>query len=386
VEPVRADHLADEWNLLRPVLDLLPIAVVVQRGPELVYAYANPRAEALLPAWGRLVGRTIRDVYPDMADVQATMWGRALAGEVVFEPAFAIALTGDRQAHDGERFYDLTLAPLFEQGRVAGVLTAFEAVTGGARARGADLERRLAREHEALSSLQRALLPRELPRVAGWELAATYEPASRSDVVGGDFYDVLPWRDKTLLALGDVSGKGAVAAGITAEARGALRALAAQGLPLVETLRWIDRMLTLEGDDFCTLGLAVLDPEDPGRVSVVLAGHPPLVRLRGDGRRGSIVGKASPPLGTGLPLDPCSDEVDVAAGDTLLLYSDGLLEAHAPARLIDPRDLPALLSPLGRLELGQVLDSVRSRLVGGPGDRRDDLAILAARRTLHAGP
>jgi serine phosphatase RsbU (regulator of sigma subunit) len=91
-------------------------------------------------------------------------------------------------------------------------------------------------------------------------------------------------------------------------------------------------------------------------------------------------------LGTGLPLDPCSDEVDVAAGDTLLLYSDGLLEAHAPARLIDPRDLPALLSPLGRLELGQVLDSVRSRLVGGPGDRRDDLAILAARRTLHAGP
>jgi serine phosphatase RsbU (regulator of sigma subunit) len=92
------------------------------------------------------------------------------------------------------------------------------------------------------------------------------------------------------------------------------------------------------------------------------------------------VGTPTPPLGTGLPITPAIAEVDLADGDTLLLYSDGLLEAHAPDRTVDPMDLPDLLARVGTLELGDGLVSVCSELVGGPGQGRDDLAILAARR------
>jgi serine phosphatase RsbU (regulator of sigma subunit) len=367
--------------VLRQVLEHLPVGVVVQRGPDLLYVYANAHAEALVGTGERLVGRTMLEVCPNTHGAAQALWRRALSGETVVEHGVPVHDPVSPDRDGAARAFDLTLIPILESGAVTGVLTLFTEETEDT-ARHAELRRLLAHEHETVTVLQRALLPRLLPDVPGWCFVAAYEPAVRAEMVGGDFYDVLTWRDHVLLVLGDVSGKGPHAATVTAEIRGALRALVVQDLELEEILRWVDRMLVQTGDDYCTLAIAVLPQYADGGggpARVLLAGHPPVLCLRGAGGC-TLVGTPTPPLGTGLPIEPAPDAVDVAVGDTLVLYSDGLLEAHAPQRLVDPSELPALLGAIGALELERAVVGMRSELVGQAGDGRDDLAILAARR------
>ncbi|MYX93318.1 SpoIIE family protein phosphatase [Streptomyces sp. SID486] len=184
-------------------------------------------------------------------------------------------------------------------------------------------------------TLQKTLLPPVLANVPGLDVAAHYHIAS-TDEVGGDFYDLFPLSAGTWgFFLGDVCGKGAAAAAVTSLARYTLRAAAVYDPDPAAVLANLNTVLNHEynGHDprFCTVVFGLLTPDgDHGgfRVTLAAGGHPPALHMGADGRAeylptpgGQLIGVLPDAriVTTGVRLDP---------GDTLLLHTDGLTEAH----------------------------------------------------------
>ena len=183
-------------------------------------------------------------------------------------------------------------------------------------------------------ALQTSLLPPHLPDVPGAELAAAYHPAWQGLEVGGDFYDVFTTAEgQWYLVIGDVCGKGAEAAAVTALARYTLRTAAARRRSPAAILRWVgEAMLHHEaaGGRFCTIACAHVDlSRRPAELTVSCGGHPLPVLRRADG---SVELIGAPGTLLGLAPDPELHErsTSLRPGDTLVLYTDGLTEARAP--------------------------------------------------------
>jgi len=232
------------------------------------------------------------------------------------------------------------------------------------------------RERRISETLQRSLLPQRLPDVPGLELAARYRPQAHAVHVGGDFYDatVLPG-GRVSLAIGDVAGKGLRAAALMGQLRSALRAYVLDGRGPSEVLDRLDR-LVVEADDFATAQHLVLDPAT-GAVRAARAGHPPLLRRSTAGEVDLVATPAAPPLGVGWGPRP-EDALELAPGEMLLLYTDGLFERRGT----DPAAQLAALratTEAGAEDLGALLDHLLAAL-GGDGFS-DDVALLAVRRT-----
>ena len=138
-------------------------------------------------------------------------------------------------------------------------------------------------------ALQRELLPPSLPPMPGWEVATMYEPAGEVNEVGGDFYEVFPVEGGWAVVLGDVSGKGAAAAALTAEARHTIRTAGTLAADPVAGLAFSTRNLRGRDDvALCSVAMLVLPDDDVGRtaeVLVYLAGHPHPILLRDGARR-----------------------------------------------------------------------------------------------------
>ena len=200
-------------------------------------------------------------------------------------------------------------------------VAAARAAPGIERAR---LNSALEHEHRVASLLQRSLLPKRLPEVVGMAAAARYLPAS--DEVGGDWYDVfeLP-RGRLGIAIGDVVGHGLRAATLMGQLRTALHAYAIEDIGPAATLERVDRFIQAIPDDaMATAAYAVLDPVD-GQVRIASAGHlPPLVVGPHGGRIVDV--KPATPLGA-FPYGAYHEhELELTAGETLVLYTDGLIE------------------------------------------------------------
>ncbi|WP_399135285.1 PP2C family protein-serine/threonine phosphatase [Streptomyces sp. Li-HN-5-11] len=202
-----------------------------------------------------------------------------------------------------------------------------------------EAERERERLQQLATTLQKTLLPPVLENVPGLDVAAHYHVAS-IDEVGGDFYDLFPLAAGTWgLFLGDVCGKGAEAAAVTSLARYTLRAAAVYDSDPAAVLSNLNTVLNHEynGTDprFCTVIFGLLTPDgDQGgfRITLASGGHPPALLLRADGTAdylptpgGQLVGVLPDAhIATiTFPLDP---------GDTLLLHTDGLTEAHTAGR------------------------------------------------------
>ncbi|RFU37799.1 GAF domain-containing protein [Actinomadura logoneensis] len=229
-------------------------------------------------------------------------------------------------------------------------------------------------------SLQASLLPRRLPEIEGLELAARYTSATDGTEVGGDFYDAFPAKEGWGLVLGDVVGKGEDAATVTATARHAVRLVSRWKTDPREVLATVNETLLTE-DRFVTAVFAGIVRRGEGvRVTLGIAGHPPAIVVRGDGviltaSRGGV------PLGLFEDFDPGTDTLDLAPGDTLLLHSDGVLEACDAARLQfgQARLLETLAAHAGG-SVDDMLGAVeRSLLDFCDGDLRDDVSMLAMR-------
>ncbi|MER8199271.1 SpoIIE family protein phosphatase [Streptomyces microflavus] len=185
------------------------------------------------------------------------------------------------------------------------------------------------------TTLQRTLLPPVLPNVPGLEVAAHYHVAS-VDEVGGDFYDLFPLAaDIWGLFLGDVCGKGAAAAAVTSLARYTLRATAVYDHDPASVLSSLNSVLNQENHGseprFCSVIFGLLNSApDYGGFCITLAsgGHPPALLIGADGTTDFLPTPGGQLIGI-LP-DPhiATTTVHLAPGDTLLLYTDGLTEAH----------------------------------------------------------
>src|SRR6185295_3327915 len=139
-----------------------------------------------------------------------------------------------------------------------------------------DLERIERERAEIAETLQRGLLPPPLPHIPGWSVAATYRPAGAENEIGGDFYDAFRIAGGWMVVIGDVTGRGAKAAAVTAHARYTLRTAAAiTGDPVV-ALRTLNReLLARSGTALCSVAAMAVseDPSEP--VQLAVAGHPP---------------------------------------------------------------------------------------------------------------
>jgi PAS domain S-box-containing protein len=232
--------------------------------------------------------------------------------------------------------------------------------------------------------LQDALLPDTLPAIPGAEVAARYHAAGELNEVGGDFYDVIELEPNTwALVIGDVVGKGPRAAGVTALARHTLRAAAmTTGAPR-EMLGMLHRALSAQpaGADQCTVCLVVVELHDGRtRLTITLAGHPPPLVIDGHGGVRQV-GDEGTLLGVVEPLSLNGTSIELEPGETLVLYTDGVLDAgQALGEPLGEGGLTEVCRGGHRRSLQELLASIeRAALARAGGSLRDDVALLGLR-------
>ncbi|MDP2709575.1 MAG: SpoIIE family protein phosphatase [Solirubrobacteraceae bacterium] len=199
-----------------------------------------------------------------------------------------------------------------------------------ARTRVHEHERRIAQE------LQRSLLPKRLPDVAGVALGARYEPGENGTSVGGDWYDAIALPSgRVALAIGDVVGRGIEAAATMGQMRSALRAILMQADDTGAMADRLNRFTLAIGSDeamMTTVVLAILEPST-GVLRFTNAGHPPPLIARGDGSAAFFTEQPSPPMGVLATPRYQQHTAVLEPGSTLVLYTDGLVES--PAEVLD---------------------------------------------------
>ncbi|GLX51505.1 hypothetical protein Shyhy01_44550 [Streptomyces hygroscopicus subsp. hygroscopicus] len=335
---------------------------------------------------GGALNEVLRGVRPVFADAPAA---RAALPELLGDGAEALVPSGQHAI----------LAPLRGRRRVIGaalflrrperlafetddLLVAAQLATHSAL--GIDKAVLYGREAYIADELQRTMLPETLPRPTGVRLASRYLPAAETARVGGDWYDAIPLPgSRVALVVGDVMGHSMTSAAIMGQLRTTAQTLAGLDLPPQEVLHHLDEQAQRLGTDrMATCLYAVYDPVTH-RITIANAGHPPPVLLHLGGRAEVLRVPPGAPIGVG-GVDFEAVELDAPAGATLLLYTDGLVESRlrdvwtgieqlrerlaATAQLTGPDHPP----PLEAL-CDEVLDML------GPGDRDDDIALLAAR-------
>lgn len=245
---------------------------------------------------------------------------------------------------------------------------------GQAVASAAEAQRSFDEEHRIAVTLQRSLLPRRLPEIAGLDLAVRYEPASAQTEVGGDFYELVMLDGHLLMAIGDVAGHSLHAATVMAELRHAVRAYAVEGhQPGMILDRVNELMRTLLPNEVATLCVLLLHPGS-GLIRLASAGHlPALVSVDG---RVEFIQQPAPLLGVRAPRPPDLEFV-LPAGATLVLYTDGLIERRDAT--ID-EGMAALGAVATRVD--DDLDRFCERLLVelAPPEIHDDVAVVAVRR------
>ncbi len=354
-------------------------------------AHARPELSDLV--------QELQQRYPTDPDSDQGGYGVLRSGRSLLVPEVTDELL-EAVAHDEEhlrlmRMLDLRSGlscPLKVGDRVFGVISWVTGengrrFTGDDLAFGEDLARRAAiaidnaqlhsQVRTAALELQRAVLPESLPEVPGWSTAVQYHPAGRTET-GGDFYDVIYLEDgRVAMFVGDVMGRGVMAASVMAQMRSAIRTLVAVDPEPSAVMRGMDRVFDmLHVEQLVTMVYAVADPE-LDHLAVINAGHPPPVLLRTDGTMELLEHPSTLILGVGGGQRAVR-AAEFWPGDRLLLYTDGLVERRGEdADTASARLLGALVGPQtgGDVEwLAAVVDEVRDPT------RDDDVAALLVSR------
>jgi PAS domain S-box-containing protein len=240
---------------------------------------------------------------------------------------------------------------------------------------------RLFRERSRIArTLQESLLPPMLPDLPGLDLAARFRAAGAGLDVGGDFYDLFETGDSGwAVAIGDVCGKGSEAAAITALARYTVRTAAMRQDAPSQILGLLNEALLRQRTDrrFCTVLYGRLERNGDGhRFDFASGGHPlPLVlRARSEGGEVGIPGTL---LGIVPDPDLTDDRVVLRPGDALVLYTDGVTDSAAPARITTAPDLAAAVGSPAGLDADSIAERVMQTALASAGaEPRDDIAIL----------
>lgn len=359
-------------------------------------------AAAADPAVARGVER-LRETAPlDMAGTHPVVQVlRTGAPSVIDDLTDRTALREAAQSDEHERFMrevgyrSAAVFPMVARGRTHGAIS-FLHVRADARygptelavledftARAAmafDNARLYAERAHVAQTLQRSLVPTALSVIPGLELASCFRPMGAGNEVGGDFYDAFGAEEGHWLVVGDVCGKGADAAALTGFLRHTIAAYARSSTSPAHVLSEVNRaMLDQDFDSrFATVILARVAPPNPYVVvTIAAAGHPAAVIARSGGEVAEF-GEFGELLGV-FP-DPAIREAStvLAPGDALALYTDGLLDAHAPDHTLTVREV---IGQLKRSSPRSAQETVHALLglIDGHEDVRDDIAILSAR-------
>jgi serine phosphatase RsbU (regulator of sigma subunit)/anti-sigma regulatory factor (Ser/Thr protein kinase) len=236
---------------------------------------------------------------------------------------------------------------------------------------------RLSEQRAVTEVMQRTLLPDALPTIPGLRFSAKYLPAGSGLKIGGDWYDVFQMGNGRLtFVIGDVVGRGVVAASVMAEVRTALRAYLMEGHPLSRVMSLLnDLLISMGRNRSATAAILALDLES-GELEAVNAGHLPPLLLDPDGAARFLQTPAGIPLGISAGGEYPSLRHRFSVGGALVLYTDGLVEQRGEA--ID-EGLERLRAAASRALLGEDA-SLADRLYRGIADHTsldDDMALLA---------
>jgi serine phosphatase RsbU (regulator of sigma subunit) len=241
---------------------------------------------------------------------------------------------------------------------------------------------RIEQELRVARTIQQASLPKEVPKLKGWQIIPFYQPARE---VGGDFYEFFALDDGRVgFAVGDATGKGVPAAFVMSATCALLGGVAtASGSSPGEVLSRVNEaMLTrIPPSTFVTCFYAILEPES-GRLLYANAGHdlPYLRRRGGDAEELRARGM---PLGLLPGMNYEENEIVFDAGEGVIFYSDGLVEAHDPkGEMFGSPRLQALIAEHGEeRSLGDFLMEDLYSFVGEGWEQEDDITLLTLRRS-----
>jgi PAS domain S-box-containing protein len=374
-------------ELLRELLDRILDALDVDRAVAVLTDEPRPFAARAAVGVDTVVQRDAREAVVD--DVVERVAHERAPVAIADVPASGI----DARSLGGA-ITSLLGVPLFDGGRVIGSIQVgtltrrdFDGETIGLLRLAADRAglaigrmRLYERERRIAQELQRSLLPKRLPDVAGVALGARYEPGENGTAVGGDWYDAIALPSgRVAIAIGDVVGRGIEAAATMGQMRSALRAILMQA---DDTGRMADRLnrftLTLGSDEaiMTTVVLAILEPAT-GILRFTNAGHPPPLLVRADGTADFVDEPPSPPMGVLATPRYRQHTRQLEPGATLVLYTDGLVEE--PTEVLDVglerlRDAARAAGTDVDATCELLLDSVHTDAA-----RSDDVTLLVVR-------
>jgi serine phosphatase RsbU (regulator of sigma subunit)/anti-sigma regulatory factor (Ser/Thr protein kinase) len=244
---------------------------------------------------------------------------------------------------------------------------------------------RIEQELKVATLIQQNFLPKVLPDLTGWQVAAYYRPARE---VGGDFYDFIELdEDKLGIVIGDVTDKGVPAAMVMAATRSVLRASAQRLLAPGEVLERVNELLcpTMPEKMFVTCFYAVLERRT-GKLAFANAGHDVPYLGTPDGEVTELRARGMPlGLMTGMAYE--EKEAELGPGDTAMLYSDGLAEAHDTEH--EMFGFPRIKGLTGERKGGQdLIDLLLSELEGFTGrdwEQEDDITLVTVTRSMGSG-
>jgi PAS domain S-box-containing protein len=348
--------------------------------------------------------REIQDRYPPDQNAPSGVPNVLRTGRSEIYPEIPQAMV-EQAAVDAEhlelirqlQLKSMMIVPMVARGRTLGAITFVAAESGrtyddGDLALAEELARRAAmaldnaRLYTELSgiadTLQAELLPTEIPDIPGIDVSVRYRAAGELNRVGGDFYDVFGrGPNEWAVVIGDVSGKGAPAAAVTALARYTLRTATSSADTPSDALDALNEALLERRRDqeFCSVALAFVTLRDDGLdVKLSLGGHPQALIKRASGK---LDRAGTPGMLMGFAHDPplSDDDVRLDPGDTIVLYTDGVTDAaHDGDRFGDERlvELTAGLDPF--LHASELTETIENTAVAhAQYQPQDDMALVA---------
>ncbi|OBK28161.1 PAS domain S-box protein [Mycobacterium asiaticum] len=386
---------------VRRIFENIPAMVVGLEGPEHRFVAANAAFRAFNPSL-RPVGKTAREVYPE------------LEGQQIYDMFDRVYQTGEPQTGDEwrlqvdlqgsgleERFFDFLVTPRrAPDGSIEGVQLVFDDVTArvqarlAAEARVEELSERYRNVRDSAIVMQQALLAATVPIVPGADIAAEYLVAAEDTAAGGDWFDALALGDRLVLVVGDVVGHGVEAAAVMSQLRTALRMQITADNSLVDALEALDRFHEhVPGSKSATICMVSVDLAT-GELQYCTAGHPPPLVVTADASSRYLEPSGGGPLGSGTGFPVRTEILDI--GDSVLLYSDGLIERPGRplvASTAEFADLAAgiaagtggfVISPAVR-PVDRLCSETLELLLRSTG-YNDDVTLLAAQRKAPTAP
>jgi PAS domain S-box-containing protein len=375
--------ISDEWSRIAALLDTL-----LQQAPvgfafidrDFRFSHINHRlAETNGLSVGEHLGRRIDDVVPELAGQITSVLRRVFDDG---ESLTGIEVSGETPAQPGRtRIWEEGFYPVRAPGLgVIGAGVVVVEVTEQHEERAA-LREMAVQEREVARRLQAGLLPTSIPDIAGYEVCARYEPGTAGLRVGGDWYEIVEIRPGDLaIVVGDAVGHDLDAAIAMSQIRHALTGLSHAHDDPATIIEQLDEYAAHTPEALAsTLFYARLDPST-GELRYTLAGHHPPLLVHRSGRHDWFDARPGPPIGVAAERFTATCRLE--PGDTIIGYTDGLIEHHdepieaGRQRLVDVAISHPDASPQ------RLVDDLVAKVPNA--DRRDDIVVLAIHRTLEA--